>query len=201
MTSPTSTPDELSLSEALKAHSRTTHDSVDTLVMSMKPFESHDNYKKFLQAQYEFHRTVAPIYHSQLQAHFEGLSDLSRLARVESDMKDLQVSPFADAPRAPEFSADEAVGWLYCVEGSNVGAAILFKEAGKINLNDDFGATHLAAHPDGRMPHWRATKAKLDALKLDNAARAAAMKGADDAFAYFKALIRSIYGVNAPTQA
>ncbi|SPX85464.1 Heme oxygenase [Moraxella ovis] len=35
---------QLTLTEALKEHSRTTHDAVDHLVMSMNPFASHDNY-------------------------------------------------------------------------------------------------------------------------------------------------------------
>lgn len=187
----------LPLSQALKAHSTTTHDSVDALVMSMKPFENKDNYRKFLQAQYEFHRAVAPIYqNTALGAQFVGLEHLSRFERVIADMKDLAVTPFENAPSTPSFTDDEAIGWLYCVEGSNVGAAILYKEAGKIELSGEFGARHLAAHEDGRMPHWRDTKAKLDALPLDDIARQAALKGADDAFAYFKALIRAIYGIN-----
>lgn len=184
------------LSEALKAHSRETHDAVDSLVMSMKPFENLDNYKKFLQAQHEFHKTVLSIYQDEkLAGQFEGLTELSRFNRVMQDMADLGVVPFEGAESAPDFSPEEAIGWLYCVEGSNVGAAILYKEAGKIELNDGHGARHLAAHEDGRMPHWRATKAKIDGLALSDDARASALKGSDDAFAYFKRLIRQIYGV------
>ncbi|MDO4894649.1 biliverdin-producing heme oxygenase [Moraxella sp.] len=183
------------ITEALKEHSRTTHDSVDNLVMSMQPFASHDNYRKFLQAQYEFHSAVLPIYTKEfLTSHIDGLINLSRLDRVKSDMKDLEVTPFQTGIEVPNYTDDEAIGWLYCVEGSNVGAAILYKEAGKIDLTDEFGASHLAAHEDGRMPHWRAVKAKIDALPLSDDAKVAAMKGADDAFAYFKALIRKIYG-------
>lgn len=184
------------LTEALKAHSRTTHDAVDKLVMSMEPFASHDNYRKFLQAQYEFHRTVAPIYQNEkIASHFDGLAQLSRFERVKSDMKDLQVAPYEGDMERPVFSDDEAIGWLYCVEGSNVGAAILYQEAGKIDLKDDFGASHLAAHPDGRMPHWRSVKAKIDALPVLD--EACVKKGADDAFAYFKRVIRQVYGVTA----
>lgn len=184
------------LTEALKAHSHETHDAVDNLVMSMKPFASHDNYKKFLQAQYEFHSTVNPIYHNAtLVSQIEGLGALARLERVKSDMKDLDVAPFDKDIETPTFTDNEAIGWLYCVEGSNVGAAILYKEAGKIDLKDDFGASHLASHPDGRMPHWRDVKAKIDALPLNDEQRQDAMKGADDAFAYFKRVIRKIYDV------
>lgn len=186
----------LTLTEALKEHSRTTHDSVDHLVMSMQPFASHDNYRKFLQTQFEFHSTVNPIYHNEkLAAQFEGLAELSRLDRVKSDMKDLEVEAYGKDVEVLSYTDDEAIGWLYCVEGSNVGAAILYKEAGKIDLKDDFGAAHLAAHPDGRMPHWRSVKAKIDALPINDEQRQAAMKGADDAFAYFKRVVRKVYGV------
>lgn len=188
---------ELTLTEALKEHSRTTHDAVDELVMSMEPFASHDNYRKFLQAQYEFHSIVNPIYHNEkLASQIEGLADLARLDRVKSDMKDLEVAPYGKDVETPTFTDSEAIGWLYCVEGSNVGAAILYKEAGKIDLTDEFGASHLSAHEDGRMPHWRTTKAKIDALPLSNEDKQSAMKGADDAFAYFKRVIRKIYEVN-----
>lgn len=187
---------ELSLTQALKEHSRDTHDAVDNLVMSAEPFASHDNYRKFLQAQYEFHRTVNPIYHNpKLSAQFEGLAELSRLENLKKDMEDLGVSPYGQDVEQPTFTDSEAIGWLYCVEGSNVGAAILYKEAGKIDLNDTFGASHLSAHADGRMPHWRNTKAKIDALELSEADRQSAIKGADDAFAYYKRVIRKIYDI------
>lgn len=182
------------LTEQLKTHSKQTHDILDNLVMSMKPFESQDNYKKFLQAQYEFHKVVLPIYQNQaLASQFDDLATLSRFERVKQDMADLGVAPFDSQTPSPSFDDNEAIGWLYCVEGSNVGAAILYKEAGKIELDETHGASHLAAHPDGRMPHWRATKAKIDALALDDNARQQAQKGADDAFAYFTKVIQEVY--------
>lgn len=187
---------ELTLTEALKEHSRTTHDAVDNLVMSMQPFASHDNYRKFLQAQYEFHSTVNPIYYNEkLASCIDGLAGLARLDRIKSDMKDLEVAPFGKDIETPTFTDSEAIGWLYCVEGSNVGAAILYKEAGKIDLTDEFGASHLAAHTDGRMPHWRTVKSQIDALPVSDDERVSAIKGADDAFAYFKRVIRKIYNV------
>lgn len=182
------------LSEHLKSHSSETHDSLDKLVMSMKPFESQDNYKKFLQAQYAFHQSVLPVYqNTQLTAHFDDLSALSRFERVQADMKALDVEPAKLTTPTPTFDDQEAIGWFYCVEGSNVGAAILYKQAGKIELDDNHGASHLAAHSDGRMPHWRNTKAKIDALDLDDTAKQRAKKGADDAFAYFANVIKEVY--------
>lgn len=182
------------LTARLKAHSHKTHDSVDDLVMSKKPFESVDNYKKFLQAQHEFHKAVQPIYHNgALATKIDGLANLSRFERVKADMTDVGISPLKTPPTVPAYTDDEAIGWLYCVEGSNIGAAILYKHAGKIELSDAYGASHLAAHPDGRKPHWEDVKGKIDALPLDDSATAAAKKGVDDAFAYYKRLVVATY--------
>lgn len=182
------------LTEQLKTHSHKTHDSVDELVMSKKPFESLENYKKFLQAQYAFHQAVQPIYHNQALARdFDGLVALSRFDKVKEDMNALNVAPAEQTPTAPHYSDDEAIGWLYCVEGSNIGAAILYKEAGKIALDNNHGAAHLAAHPNGRKAHWNDVKAQIDALPLDDNAKDAAKKGADDAFAYYKKLVAAVY--------
>ena len=181
-------------SDELKQYSKKTHDSVDELVMSKQPFASIENYAKFLQAQHEFHETLRDSYHDeQLNELLEDLEQLSRADIVNKDMQELNVQPAQiDIPR-PTPKGAERLGWLYCAEGSNVGAAILYKEAGKIDLSDEKGALHLAAHPDGRMRHWRDFKAKLDGLILSEEQKQQAMRGSDAAFGYFKQLINKVY--------
>lgn len=184
----------LTFSESLKLSSRQTHDSVDDLVMSMDPFASHDNYRKFLQVQHEFHKAVKQLHDAEdLNAQIDGLKDLSRHDAVLSDMKALQIDPVNVTVTVPNIADAERLGWLYCVEGSNVGAAILYKEAGKIQLDENHGATHLAAHEDGRMRHWRAFKEKLDNLNLSKEDQAKALKGAQDAFSYYKSVVREVF--------
>ena len=53
---------DLTFAKFLKHNCQTTHDSVDNLVMSVKPFDSTDNYIKFLQLQAVFHKVVDDIY-------------------------------------------------------------------------------------------------------------------------------------------
>ncbi|WP_410472631.1 biliverdin-producing heme oxygenase [Faucicola mancuniensis] len=184
----------LSFSESLKLSSRQTHDSVDNLVMSMQPFVSHDNYRKFLQAQYEFHQAVRPFHDAKdLNEIIADLQELSRFDAVVADMKALEVEPVNSGIAVPEVVGAKRLGWLYCVEGSNVEAAVLYKEAGKIELDETHGATHLAGHKDGRLRHWRAFKEKLDALTLTKEEQAEALQGAQDAFAYYKSVIREIF--------
>ena len=190
----TATSQKTSFSEKLKQYSRTTHDSLDELVMSKQPFASIENYAKFLQAQHEFHETLKDSYHDkQLNEVLKDLDQLSRADMVNKDMQQLNVQPAQINIPRPTPKGAERLGWLYCAEGSNVGAAILYKEAGKIDLSDEKGALHLAAHPDGRMRHWRDFKAKLDGLNLSEEQRQEAMRGSDAAFGYFKQLINKVY--------
>lgn len=185
---------EQTFSEQLKSHSRQTHDSVDALVMSMQPFANTENYGKFLQAQHEFHETVRPMYTDEmLDSQLGGLSGLSRAERVLQDMQDLDIKPADIDVKRPAPTDASRIGWLYCVEGSNVGAAILYKEAGRIELSDEYGAAHLAAHPEGRMRHWRAFKEKLDQSALDDNEKTLALQGAETAFAYYKSVIRAVF--------
>lgn len=182
------------LSQQLKVHSHKTHDAVDELVMSMQPFANIQNYGKFLQSQHEFHETLRPLYiDDTLNKQLNNIVELGRADLVLTDMKALNIDPSSLDITRPTPEGAERIGWLYCAEGSNVGAAILYKEAGKIELSDDHGATHLAAHPDGRMRHWRSFQAKLDSLELTEKETQKALKGADDAFAYFKTLIKATY--------
>ena len=67
-------------------------------------------------------------------------------------------------------------------EGSNLGGTILFKLAGKLGLGADFGASHLAAHPDGAARHWREFTASMDAITMSEAQEAAAIDAANVAF-------------------
>lgn len=189
---------ELTLTEFLKEQSKDVHDDIDHTVMSKQPFESQENYKKFLQVQHKFHEAVRPIYDNAfLKSHIAQLSELSRFSRTEKDLADLGVSPLTLTLNPPgfddAFDDKEAIGWLYCVEGSNVGAAVLYKHAGKIELDENFGASHLAAHPDGRMPHWRHIKSQIDAIALSDADKEKVLKGTKDAFTYFKNLLETAY--------
>ena len=93
---------------------------------------------------------------SQLNGWLPGLAALSRLDAVEADLialdKPLPEKPPAVSPQSPY----AALGWLYCCEGSNIGAAFLAKEVEAIGLNEAHGAAHLASPPqavaDKRFP-------------------------------------------------
>lgn len=183
---------ENSLARRLKAVTHEAHEGVDRSIMSASSFASIDKYRKFLEIQYLFHRDVGALYaDARLQALLPDLPGRCRLPLVLADMRDMGVA--APEGEAPVFAGDlpadmgTALGWLYVAEGSNMGAALLRKEAQKLGLSDDHGARHLAPAPEGPAPHWRAFVAGLDAAPLSPEEEARAVAGAQAAFARVQA--------------
>ena len=195
--------DTLTFAQYLKENSRTTHDSVDTLVMSVKPFDNTENYIRFLQLQAVFHKIVDSIYKDPaLNRKIDNLAELARYDAVMQDLRDLAAAEKALNLPLPQPQGKEAIGWLYCAEGSNVGAAFLDKDAQtKLGLDADRGAGHLAPHADGRGKHWREFVEQLNTLGIEGEDRQAALKGALDAFAFYKVLLREIFELPAATTA
>lgn len=179
--------EEQSRAKRLKALTSGVHEGVDRSIMSASSFASIERYKRFLAIQYLFHRDVAALYaDARLQAAFPDLMHRCRLPLVIADMQDLGVT--APEGGLPVFVAGDpldvgtALGWLYVAEGSNMGAALLRKEAQKLGLSDDVGARHLAPAPEGPAPHWHAFTAALDTVELSEDEEKRAKEGALEAF-------------------
>lgn len=189
---------ESSRAKRLKARTNATHDRLDNRIMAGRPFESRERYGRFVAVQHAFHRDIDALYfNSQLDRLLPDLAGRRRLGSIEQDMVDLGIAPLAGmGPVA--FGADldlpTALGWLYVAEGSNLGAAFLLKEAIKLGLSEDFGARHLAGHPDGRGLHWRTFTAALDAIPLDVAQEYRLVAGATTSFERVHALVDTAFG-------
>ncbi|WP_437883782.1 biliverdin-producing heme oxygenase [Pseudomonas sp. LRF_L74] len=185
---------ELPLSKRLKSGTTNDHDSVDSLVMGSQPFQDLNRYGRFLLLQHRFHGAINALYQDPaLNALLPGLSELPRFDAVCADLRDLGLDVPATPAAVHPASSYAALGWLYCSEGSNIGAAFLFKETQQIGLGADNGARHLAAHPDGRKLHWRQFVALLDGLELSGEQQAQAIQGARDAFDFYKAALKDVF--------
>lgn len=182
----------------LRAATHSTHEKLDASIMAARPFESRENYGRFLKVQHAFHRDVAPLYRAPALQHLiPDLSRRARLAAVAQDAADLGIAlpDYTDAPATTEgIGIPESLGWLYVVEGSNLGAAFLFKAALKMGLSAEHGARHLAEAPEGRAAQWRAFKEALDAVRLTDADEARAIAGAEVAFASVRVLVAQHLG-------
>lgn len=186
---------DLPLSRRLKDQTRAAHEALDQRIMGARPFESRDRYARFVRVQHRFHEAIEPLYEQpRLAALFADLPERSRLAAIEADLADLQAArpDFSRADR-PGSDPAEQLGWLYVAEGSNLGAAFLLKEAKKLDLDETFGARHLAGHPEGRGLQWRRFVEGMDGAGLDEAAQARAVAGAEAAFNFVRALVEEAY--------
>ncbi|AFT69661.1 Heme oxygenase [Alloalcanivorax dieselolei B5] len=180
------------LSTFLKDGTSQEHERLDRRIMTLAPFADRERYTLFVRTQTRLQRVASPLYQSERLARWlPGLAARDRLSAALSDCADLGVSVGAleDDRRAAEGvgAGDDyaALGWLYTVEGSNLGAAFLLKHAkSELGLSETFGARHLAGHDDGRGLHWRRFKEVLDALMLSHDERRQALQGALDAFGF-----------------
>lgn len=177
------------LSKQLKAQTHETHDQLDKSIMATASFETVHGYGRFVRMQYQFHRDIHALYDdAALAALLPGLAGRRRLELIGADLADLGIA-IPDMQVPPVFSDAMAVdvptafGWLYVAEGSNLGAALLRKEAAKLGFSDDHGARHLAPAAEGPAMHWRAFTAGLDAAELSPEEEARAVAGAEAAFA------------------
>lgn len=178
---------EANRTKRLKAGTREAHAGLDQFIMAAEPFANRDNFAKFVKTQYLFHRDLDVFFaRPELDALLPDLKGRRRLHLVEQDLADLgQPLPLQDEVRFSEqslFDLPEALGWLYVVEGSNMGAAFLLKFAAKLGLSEDFGARHLAGAPEGRGLHWRTFTEAIDKIELSPEEEARVVAAADEAF-------------------
>ena len=183
------------LSKRLKHATREQHERVDHSIMALRPFDDLEGYARFLRVQYGFQQRCLPCYrHTQLADWIVDLSPRCRYAAVVRDCQDLGVEVEKAKPTGAPLSEapSHLLGWLYVNEGSNLGAAFLFKRAAGLGLSASYGARHLAPSDDGRGLHWRHFTQQLDAIALSEADIAQAVAGAKEAFAYVETQARSL---------
>lgn len=183
----------------LKAATHATHDRLDQSIMARDPFSAVERYVRFLKVQHAFHRDIDALYDDPtLGSMLPDMQGRRRFPLVAEDLAALGgEAPAVDAP--PAFTAGApvdvptALGWLYVAEGSNLGAAILLKEAAKLGLDAENGARHLAGAPEGRGLHWRTFTAALDSVELTEEEEARVVAGAETAFRRVHGLVEQMF--------
>ncbi|CDZ62203.1 Heme oxygenase [Neorhizobium galegae bv. orientalis] len=188
-----------SRTKRLKAATRDAHEHLDRFIMRASPFADRARYGRFLKMQYLFHGDLdALFFNPALEALLPNLAARRRLLLVEEDLRDIGSSiPNATRPalfvKEQPVELAQALGWLYVIEGSNLGAAFLLKYAAEIGLGEDFGARHLAGAPQGRGLHWRTFTAALDQIGLTKDEEAKTIAAADAAFRHVANLAKEVF--------
>lgn len=189
---------EHSRSQALKTATTDVHNNVDKSIMAQNPFADTSSYLLFLSLQYNFLKDVSALYeHPELAKHINDLIARRRLSLLEQDFQDLKYA-LPETPLEPSITHETnfatALGWLYVVEGSKVGAAMLGKQVeAQLNFDANHGARYLKGPGAGRGSAWRELTQLIDTLELTQAQEAALIEGARQAFTRFQQFQSQVY--------
>ncbi|KPH64550.1 hypothetical protein AMS58_12365 [Pseudoalteromonas porphyrae] len=180
----------------LKRTTAEVHDNLDNKIMAQSPFASKENYGDFLRFQYLLLKHVEPIYQSeQLIVFFSDLAQRNRCTDIVLDLHDIGMKTHNLEQQIDinSLTIAQAVGWLYVIEGSKLGAAMLAKEVTQLDLNAEFGARFLAGPGNGRGSQWRGFMQAVEALNLTNDEEQQLYQGAKQAFATAHQLLDVVY--------
>lgn len=149
------------------------HASLDRLVGS---FDSRQSYGVYLRGISAFRAAMerklsSVVWPSGLAVWpLELFSDL-----IAADLEDLDIpaQPAISPPDLPA-QADEMLGMIYVLEGSALGARLLYKRAQLLGFDADFGARHLAlqSRRSDRWSDFLALLESADAVDMDRVASA-----------------------------
>lgn len=187
-----------SRAQNLKLATADVYNNIDKSIMVKDPFANTQNYIQFLTLQYYFLNDVAALYeHSELNMIIEDLPTRRRLSMLEQDFCDVE-HPIPHTSFTPLISNDTdlatALGWLYVVEGSKVGAAMLGKQAqARLQLTKEHGAHYLAGPGAGRGSAWRHLVQLIDDIELNDLQERALINGARQAFTRFQLFQAHVY--------
>jgi heme oxygenase len=190
---------EVSRTKRLKAATHDAHERLDQFIMQARPFADRERYSRFLAMQFHFHRDLDGLFFDpDLDLLLPDLGGRRRIEMIEQDFADLGLE-LPSARHATRFrkgetvELPEALGWLYVIEGSNLGAAFLLKYAAHLGFNETFGARHLAGAPEGRGLHSRTFTAALDQITLTNDQESKAIAEAETAFKHVHTIAREVF--------
>lgn len=125
-----------SLRHALRDGTRQVHADLDGL----GAIDTRAGYERFLRATFRFRQAVEPGLQGLPEWPVTSLTPL-----LADDLEDLGLAqPSPQTPIAPLKDVSTLVGGLYVLEGSNLGARVLFRHACALGLTGIFGARHLA---------------------------------------------------------
>ncbi len=147
-------------------------------------FASRAAFARFVRAQHRLHADVQGLYACpDILQQLPSVRGRQRVALIERDLADLAAGVPMDHPADPVAGPlAYRLGWLYVVEGSALGGAVILRMAAGLGLHTHFGARHLAPAQEGVAAAWRTFTAELDAIVLDERQEALLLQGADAAF-------------------
>ena len=185
----------MSVLDELRQTTRIDHEAVEQLVAIDRPdFGVHD-YAAFLSGMLAAHE---PFEHGwpalpQLRLWLPDLTSRAKAVLLRRDLRQLGREPVPADPHLDTgdvYGASEALGALYVLEGSTLGARFVLARLVPLLGADIRGATqYLEAYGETRAERWHTFTAALESAATDAGSRAALVTGAGRMFARVRALL------------
>lgn len=138
-------------------------------------------YRAYLRGMHAFVASVLPAVDAQARAFGWGLPGWLDL--LERDLARLDGAELAPETQAPSSDRARALGCLYVIEGSSLGARVLLRQVQRLGYDARSGAGFLHAHADGESGgRWQRFLALLESAGADPAMAAPACHAAVETF-------------------
>jgi heme oxygenase (biliverdin-IX-beta and delta-forming) len=152
-------PENSSRRSTLRSETAQQHADLETVVGA---FGSRESYIRYLRGMHAFR---AP-YESALSgldwpARFGDWRPTLITQSLRDDLGDVGAAPLQAVRPVEELGPSGVFGVLYVLEGSSLGARLLYRDAQKLGLTATFGARHLAQQSAG-FETWRGFQALLE---------------------------------------
>lgn len=158
------------------------HHQLDT---SLGEFATTQAYSRYVQKTHCFRLTVeqALLAANEMDWQADPICDLAAL-----DLADLKIRglPHAEFP-VRAWTRSEYLGALYVIEGSSLGARLLYRRARELGMSGIFGARHLA-HQAANNGRWRSFLEVLETVPAEE--HEAALDAALDVFRFALSIYR-----------
>ena len=156
----------------LKGKTSGLHRQLDAIVGDL---ESLPSYERYLGALLSFRE---PLEQAVMQA--QSLGQLGWHPKwisgaIRQDIADLGLAvPAPDGPPVSIYNSSPLIGTLYVLEGSALGARVLYRRAQALGLSASFGARHLARQAEGNTtwPEFLAMLGRHDSSHAEDTALA-----------------------------
>jgi heme oxygenase (biliverdin-IX-beta and delta-forming) len=136
----------------LRERTAAAHAVVDSAIGG---FDTVHSYRRYLASLYRFRAPLEARLAADWSAVLGPWRPASIAAAIRTDMFDLGVSVPALPALDLSIDTQSLLGTLYVLEGSSLGARVLFKRAEALGLTAEHGALHLAQQCE-RLDDWRA---------------------------------------------
>ena len=164
--------DKLDLRAELRQATADIHERLDRTVGQ---FDDRTSYRLYLENTFRFRHSVEPALAGHPLWPVQSL-----IPDLRQDLEDFGLSASVSEVAVPPLSDPAAqIGALYVLEGSGLGARLLFRRAEALGLDAQFGARHLATQI-GDPNRWRRFVALLDGA--EDIDRSQAVAGAHAVF-------------------